>query len=145
MTTRRKTRIPRQMTDAQAADFYDRHSLEDLDPRDIEPIETPEISTSPAIGLTVRFPKEIIEQVRTAAKVLGKKPTQLVREWTIERLTLEQEAGSLARPESTLAPSQERAVRARVIASVNKQLPTAIRQALQDMQDTPTDSHKATA
>lgn len=41
---------------------------------------------SPMVGITVRFPAEVLQQVRAVATAVGVKPTALIRIWVEQRL-----------------------------------------------------------
>ncbi|EHB44986.1 hypothetical protein MycrhDRAFT_6663 [Mycolicibacterium rhodesiae JS60] len=45
-----------------------------------------EIEQSPMVGITVRFPAEVLQQVRAAAAAVGVKPTALIRKWVEQQL-----------------------------------------------------------
>jgi hypothetical protein len=53
-----------------------------------------EIEQSPMVGITVRFPTDVLQQVRTAAAALGVKPTALIRTWVEQQLSTRGTPGS---------------------------------------------------
>ncbi|MGH3829876.1 MAG: hypothetical protein ACRDRS_05395 [Pseudonocardiaceae bacterium] len=61
----------------------------------------------PMVSLSVRFPRNTMDRLREAARVRGVGVTQLIREWTEERLA----AGGDLSDRALLADELERAAR----------------------------------
>lgn len=110
------------------ATFYDRADLADLD---LEPVTVRRPRKLLATTFAIRLDQPTVAQIRKVARLLGVGPTQLVRAWVLERLRLEQQAGSLAEPFSNLPPDVEQSVRQRALDAVLRSAGVAVRIALE--------------
>jgi hypothetical protein len=117
------------------ARFWDETDLERLSPDELEELKvrrpTPPLSSTFAI----RFDPKTVELLRQVARIQNRRPTQLVREWVLERLQLERSAGVLADSTGQYPRDFELLLRRRILESLFANIPVAAEAALQEVLD----------
>jgi len=117
------------------ARFWDETGLERLSPD--EPEETDVARPPSALSTTfaVRFDPKTVELLRRVAAAHHRRPTQLVREWVVERILLERSVGVLAEPTGRFPSDFEMHLRQRIVNSLFSHIPVAAEEALQEVLD----------
>jgi aryl-alcohol dehydrogenase-like predicted oxidoreductase len=114
--------------------FWQRTKLEDLGTDQLEQTELERPPRPLSATFAVRFDRETIERLRAIARRQGIGPTQLVRQWVLERLHIERAAGALAsRPGEY--QELESILRQRVLDALMERIPEAVEEAMQEVLD----------
>jgi len=84
ITNKKTSKIPDFKNHEEEAKFWDTHSVTDfLD--EFKPVEA-KFAKNLSEGITIRFDKNTLEQIRTIAHKKGIGPTTLARMWILENL-----------------------------------------------------------
>jgi hypothetical protein len=73
-----------------------------------------------ALTFSVRLDPETITAIRDLAGIRGIGPTQLVRQWVLERVQIEKTAGALSSPKTSFPADLETLIRRTLIDSLMK-------------------------
>jgi hypothetical protein len=105
------------------AKFLEHTDLTDLAPaiRAMPDLDRPR--RSPTTTFAIRLDTITLEHIRDLATLYDIGPTQLVRQWVVERLRLEKEVGGLAPSSTGLDPQAEIDFRRHAIENVMEVLP----------------------
>jgi hypothetical protein len=129
-----RKRVPRVRSREDEAAFWQDTKLEELEPDQLESAELERPRRPLAVTFAVRFEPETIEQLRSIARRQGIGPTQLVRQWVLERLRMERAAGALASAPGEVA-GLESLIRQRVLDALMERIPEAVEEATQEVLD----------
>ena len=125
-----KKKIPEFGSYEEEAEFWDKTSIEDIDPDELEwvTIERPPRPLSSTFA--VRLDPQTVEQLRALAEIKGVGVTRRVREWVMQRLRAEAKAFPTTKVRGTEA-AVERRVRAKVAQAVMARVPAVVEEATQ--------------
>ena len=87
-TKQGKSRIPRFKSVAEAAEFWDTHSLADYEDEfeEVSDVQFVVTRAQPKKGITVRLEEDYLAALRREAQAKGIGPSTLIRMWVLERL-----------------------------------------------------------
>jgi len=126
--------VPTFKTRDEEASFWQRTGLDQLAPDQLEPAELERRARPLAATFAVRFDHRTVDEIRALARLQGIGPTQLVRQWVLERLRIERAAGPFA---SRVGEYQEfeAVLRQRILDTLMEQIPEAVEAAMQEVLD----------
>ena len=127
--------IPKFKNREEEARFWDETGLESLSPDELTEVEVARPPRPLSTTFAVRFDPKTIELLRRVAASHHRRPTQLVRDWVLERLQLERSVGVLAEPTGRFPSDFEMHLRQRIVDSLFSHIPTAAEAALQEVLD----------
>lgn len=117
------------------ARFWLETDLERLSPDEYEEAEVRRPPGPLSATFAIRFDPKTVEFLRQVARAHNRRPTQLVRDWVVERLQLERMVGVLAEPTGRFPTDFELMLRGRIIDSLFRHIPLAAEAALQEVLD----------
>jgi hypothetical protein len=123
--------VPKFLSREEEIRFWDTHDLETLSPDELEEIKVQRPERPPTSTFAIRLDQRTIEVIRYIAKARGLGPTQLVRSWVLERLSLERKAGRLADTTTEFPQELERSMRDDIVRALLASAPEAVECALQ--------------
>jgi hypothetical protein len=94
---KKKIPLPDFKSAQEEREFWDTHSFDEIE--GVEEIEV-ERSPNPKITFAIRLDPETVRLIRDVAQAKGERPTQMVREWLIERAKLERDVARFTKPGS---------------------------------------------
>jgi hypothetical protein len=117
------------------ARFWDDADLKRLSPDEIEEVKVDRPGRPLSSTFAIRFDPKTVELLRQVARMQNRRPTQLVREWVLERLQLERSAGVLTESTGDYPRDFELLLRRRILESLFANIPAAAEAALQEVLD----------
>jgi hypothetical protein len=117
------------------ARFWDEADLERISPDEFEEIKPRPRSRPLSTTFAIRLDPATVELLRRVADAHHRRPTQLVRDWLIERLSLERSVGVLAEPSGRFPTDFEVVLRRRIVEALFSHIPAAAEEALQEVLD----------
>ena len=127
--------IPKFKNREEEARLWDETGLERLSPDELAEVDVARPQRPLSTTFAVRFDPKTIELLRRVAASHHRRPTQLVREWVLERLQLERTVGVLAEPTGRFPTDFEMHLRQKIVNSLFSHIPSAAEAALQEVLD----------
>jgi CopG antitoxin of type II toxin-antitoxin system len=125
-----KKKVPKFQSLEEERRFWDETSLTEVE--GIEEVEVERLAR-PKVAFAIRLDPETVKALRDAAHARGMHPTQLARQWVVERLDLEDDIGDL--PGADMAGALERVIHRVVAESSARAAHEAVRGLFHYLQD----------
>jgi hypothetical protein len=127
--------IPKFKSREEEARFWDDTDLERLSPDEYQEVTTSRPDRPLSATYAVRFDPKTVELLRHVARIHNRRPTQLARDWILERLQLERTVGALAEPTGRYPSDFEIVLRRRILETLFAHIPDAAEAAIQEVLD----------
>jgi hypothetical protein len=114
---------------------WDETGVDRLSPDEYEEVKVTRPERPLSSTFAIRFEPRTVALLRQVARAYNRRPTQLARDWVLERLQLERSVGVLAEPTGRFPIDFERTLRAKIVDSLFSHIPAAADAALQEVLD----------